>query len=116
MWPLAFKEDKYGKRKCNGQAAQLARIMKRRRKIKPPKGVKITQNQEAFEEFEPNPNFGRFYVAYYEPVLNSAGKPVMNENGFPKTDMVYFKWFDETPYVKVRDAKRRKHAVAVVLW
>lgn len=62
----------------------------------------------------PNPNFGRFYVAYYEPILNAAGKPVINANGFPDTKMIYFKWFDETPYVKVRDTKELKYAVAVV--
>ncbi len=93
-----FKEDKKTKKKlCTGEPAELSRSMKRMRKIKEPV---ITSNQLGTDEFEPNPNYGRFFVASYEPVLMANGKPKQNDKGYPVTDLVYFKWFDETPYVK----------------
>lgn len=45
-----------------------------------------------------NPNYGRYYMSLLVPKMVN-GVQVMKDNGYPETEMVGFKWFDETDYV-----------------
>ena len=81
LWPMVFVDDV-----CTGEPMQLMRVCNR---MKTKDGVE-----------EPNPNFGRFFVANKVPKIDEAGEPVYNEKGYIVLDLANFQWIDQTLYAR----------------
>lgn len=84
MYPLYPMQWKDGE--CTGAPMQLIRVGQK---------MKKKDGRE-----QPNPNYGRFFVADKVLRVDEDGMPVLNDKGFPVTDLDNFKWFDETDFVR----------------
>lgn len=76
LWPC-----KWVNGQCTGEPLQLFRC------------------QREMKHDQPNPEYGRFYVALMEPKLGPDGTQLVDANGRAETVPTGFTWFDQTPYV-----------------
>jgi hypothetical protein len=95
LWPMEWREDKDGNRRCTGKMMDLGRSCGQAK-------------EQPVGSAKANVNYGRFFVCVKEPRMGDDGKPVMRtfkakdgkDVSVPDTFMSSFQWFDETLYAR----------------